>query len=111
MTHRAGRCAVAALASIDMTTCDRSGKTRPKSGGMAPMRIFSSRMFRCVLLGTALAVSSVLGALRPAGAVEVGEAAPDFKLASTTGGDISLSDFRGKKWVLLEFYGADFTPT
>lgn len=43
--------------------------------------------------------------------MEVGEPAPDFSLASTTGGDISLSDFRGKKFVLLEFYGADFAPT
>jgi len=25
--------------------------------------------------------------------------------------DIALSDFRGKKWVLIEFYGADFAPT
>jgi peroxiredoxin len=32
-------------------------------------------------------------------------------LASTMGGDVSLEDFRGKKWVLLEFYGADFAPT
>ncbi len=36
---------------------------------------------------------------------------PTSRLPSTTGGDISLSDFRGKKWVLLEFYGADFAPT
>ena len=43
--------------------------------------------------------------------VEVGEPAPGFKLPATTGGDISLSDFRGKKFVLLEFYGADFAPT
>jgi hypothetical protein len=48
---------------------------------------------------------------RPARAVEVGEPAPDFTLASTAGGDISLRDFRGKRWVLLEFYGADFVPT
>ncbi len=75
------------------------------------MRIFSSRMFSCVLFGTALAVSSVLDASGPTGAVEVGEPAPAFSLASTTGADISLNDFRGKKWVLLEFYGADFTPT
>jgi peroxiredoxin len=47
----------------------------------------------------------------PARAVEVGEPAPAFSLAATTGGDISLNDFRGKKWVLLEFYGADFVPT
>ena len=62
-------------------------------------------------MGTALAVSSVLDASGPAGAVEVGEQAPAFTLASTTGGDISLSDFRGKKFVLLEFYGVDFAPT
>lgn len=75
------------------------------------MRVLSRRMLSWVLLATALGVSSVLGASRPAGAVEVGEPAPAFTLPSTTGGDISLSDFRGKKWVLLEFYGADFSPT
>lgn len=44
-------------------------------------------------------------------AVEVGQQAPDFKLPGTMGADVSLSDFRGKKWVLLEFYGNDFVPT
>jgi hypothetical protein len=43
-------------------------------------------------------------------ALEVGEPAPDFTLPSTMGGEISLSQFRGKKLVLLEFYGADFSP-
>jgi len=43
-------------------------------------------------------------------AVEVGAPAPDFNLPATTGVNISLSEFRGKKWVLLEFYGADFAP-
>jgi hypothetical protein len=47
----------------------------------------------------------------PAAAVEVGERAPDFKLQSTTGSDIGLSDFNAKKWVFLEFYGLDFQPT
>jgi hypothetical protein len=46
-----------------------------------------------------------------ASAVEVGAPAPDFKLPSTTGADIALSDFKGKQWVFLEFYGADFAPT
>jgi hypothetical protein len=68
-------------------------------------------MLGSALLAAALAVSSVLGASRPVGAVEEGEPAPGFTLASTMGGDVSLSDFRGKKWVLLEFYGADFAPT
>ena len=44
-------------------------------------------------------------------AVEVGAPAPEFKLPSTTGADIALSGFKGKKWVFLEFYGADFAPT
>ena len=57
-----------------------------------------------VVLATALTVSA-------AGAVEVGAPAPDFKLPSTTGADIALSDFKGKKWVFLEFYGVDFAPT
>jgi peroxiredoxin len=63
------------------------------------------------MVAVALAASSLSVGPRPTGAVEAGEPAPDFTLASTTGGDISLSDFRGKKWVLLEFYGADFAPT
>ena len=56
-----------------------------------------------------LAVISVT--VSPARAIEVGEPAPDFRLPSTVGKDISLSDYRGKNWVLLEFYGADFSPT
>jgi peroxiredoxin len=44
-------------------------------------------------------------------AVQVGERAPDFKLAATTGGQIRLSDFLGKQLVLLEFYHADWGPT
>jgi peroxiredoxin len=44
-------------------------------------------------------------------AVQVGEQAPDFKLPATTGGQIRLSDFRGKQLVLLEFYHADWGPT
>jgi hypothetical protein len=64
-----------------------------------------------VLLGAALAVSSVVMGAVPVRAVEVGQRAPDFTLASTSGVDISLSDFRGKRFVLLEFYGTDFAPT
>lgn len=56
-------------------------------------------------------VLAILAGTSPATAVEVGEPAPDFKLASTRGIDIALADFRGKKWVFLEFYGGDFHPT
>jgi cytochrome oxidase Cu insertion factor (SCO1/SenC/PrrC family) len=71
---------------------------------------FGRRTFGVVLLGTALGMSSAVIGPGPAKAVEVGEPAPAFTLPSTDGRDISLSDFRGKKWVLLEFYGADFAP-
>ena len=43
--------------------------------------------------------------------VEVGERAPDFTLPSTMGEQISLSQFRGKQHVLLEFYVRDHGPT
>lgn len=46
-----------------------------------------------------------------ASALEVGDKAPDFTLPATTGVDISLGDFKGRKFVLLEFYGAAFVPT
>jgi hypothetical protein len=52
----------------------------------------------------------ILTAVPGALAVEIGVPAPNFKLPSTTGADISLSDFKGKKVVLLEFYGLDFAP-
>jgi peroxiredoxin len=53
----------------------------------------------------------MLGGPSAAVALEVGEHAPDFSLPSTTGEKISLSQFRGKQPVLLEFYGKDFAPT
>jgi hypothetical protein len=44
-------------------------------------------------------------------AVTVNEPAPDFTLPSTAGEAMSLSQFRGKKRVLLEFYGINFGTT
>ena len=51
------------------------------------------------------------GGLSAATALEVGEQAPDFMLPATTEGNISLSQFLGRKLVLLEFYMGDFIPT
>jgi peroxiredoxin Q/BCP len=53
---------------------------------------------------------SLLGTARVSWALDVGDTAPDFSLPATTGGKISLSQFHGKKLVLLEFYGADYSP-
>ncbi len=75
------------------------------------MIIPRARSFGQVLVSVALAMTSLVVGPSRASAVDVGDPAPNFKLASTTGGDISLSDYRGKKFVLLEFYGADFAPT
>ena len=75
------------------------------------MRFVSKRGVSWGLWAMALVVLSILGLPQPAAAVEVGEPAPDFKLPSTNGVDIALSDFKGKRWVFLEFYAADFSPT
>jgi len=42
---------------------------------------------------------------------QVGDAAPDFVAPSTSGKDVSLSSFRGKRNVLLAFFPLAFTGT
>ena len=42
--------------------------------------------------------------------VKVGDEAPDFDLPSVTGGRVTLSEFRGKKNVVLSFIPAAWTP-
>lgn len=70
-----------------------------------------SRLLRaCAALAVAAASMTALWPGSGA-ALDVGQPAAEFTLPSTTGVDVSLSDFRGKKWVLLEFYAADFAPT
>jgi cytochrome oxidase Cu insertion factor (SCO1/SenC/PrrC family) len=41
--------------------------------------------------------------------LKVGDAAPDFALTDTDGKPVKLSDFRGKKNVVLAFYVLAFT--
>jgi thioredoxin-dependent peroxiredoxin len=40
----------------------------------------------------------------------IGRPAPDFSLPSTTGENVSLKQFKGKKTVILYFYPKDETP-
>jgi peroxiredoxin Q/BCP len=42
--------------------------------------------------------------------IRIGERAPDFTLPAADGRDVSLSEFRGKKVVVLFFYPKDETP-
>ena len=62
------------------------------------------------LLMFGLLFFGLFGTVRVASALDVGDKAPEFSLPATTGGKISLSQFRGKKLVLIEFYGADYSP-
>jgi peroxiredoxin len=48
---------------------------------------------------------------RPSPAVEVGDKAPDFTMHSTIGESVRLSDYQGKKNVMLFFFVAAFTGT
>jgi hypothetical protein len=46
-------------------------------------------------------------------ALKVGDVAPDFEVPAVTGKDkskLKLSDFRGKKNVVIAFYPLDWTP-
>ncbi len=42
--------------------------------------------------------------------IRVGDTAPDFRLPALRGGELALSDFRGKKNVVLFFYPKDDSP-
>jgi alkyl hydroperoxide reductase subunit AhpC len=42
--------------------------------------------------------------------LKVGSKAPDFKLMSHKDAEVSLSDYAGKKTVILAFYPLDFSP-
>ncbi len=46
--------------------------------------------------------------------LKVGDEAPDFDLEAVTGGHthrVKLSDFRGRKNVVIAFHPLDWTPT
>jgi peroxiredoxin len=65
---------------------------------------------RLVTLGIAIAALAFGQATAPPKThLKVGDTAPDFTLPSTTGKPVTLSEFRGKKIVVLAFYPAAFT--
>jgi peroxiredoxin len=67
--------------------------------------------FKNMCLVSVLYIVFALAMIPTVSAVEVGDKAPDFELASTQGGKLKLSSFQGKKNVVIEFYVLDFTPT
>ena len=58
------------------------------------------------MLATAVALTSAGTA---AADLAVGDAAPDFTLPSTDGGQVTLSSFAGQKNVVLAFFPKAFT--
>jgi peroxiredoxin Q/BCP len=85
------------------------------------IRKFLSSMLLLALSVTACAQQQTQPAAPPAKAqatappaapkthLKVGDPAPDFTLSNTKGEKVKLSDFRGKKNVVLAFYVLAFT--
>ena len=67
-----------------------------------------SQRLRNLCFGMLLGLSLAGGA---AHAIDVGQKAPEFALPSSTGKEIKLADFAGKKPVVLFFYIGAFTNT
>ena len=67
---------------------------------------------RVLSIGLLLALGVMINAQKPVApktTLRVGDAAPDFTLPSTAGEKVKLSDFKGKKNVVLAFYVLAFT--
>ena len=64
-----------------------------------------------MLFAGAIAAAALMGQgmQPPKTHLKVGDMAPDFTLNATTGGKVTLSDFRGKNVVVLAFFPAAFT--
>jgi peroxiredoxin len=61
----------------------------------------------CAVVASGLATQA--GAQPGKTHLKVGDMAPDFTLQATTGQKVTLSEFRGKKPVVLAFFPAAFT--
>ncbi len=70
-------------------------------------------MKKGVFVAAGLGIVVVLGWVltsRGAAPLKIGDRAPDFALPDQSGSTVKLSDFRGKKTVVLAFYIKAFTP-
>jgi len=66
------------------------------------------RTLTLAVLSTAL-TATLMAQAPPKTHLKVGDMAPDFELQSTQGKKVKLSDFRGKKNVVVAFFPAAFT--
>ncbi len=63
-------------------------------------------LLACASLATALQAQNTAP---PKTHLKIGDDAPDFSLPDTAGKQVKLSDFKGKKGVVLAFFPAAFT--
>jgi len=68
-------------------------------------------MHRTAIVGLVVTMG-LLGGSAPAGTggPGPGDRAPAFALPASTGGTVGLTDFAGRRHVILAFYIQDFTP-
>ncbi len=69
-------------------------------------KIITSLLFVCALCAFAFAQGTPKA---PTTHLKVGDNAPNFELNDTTGKPVKLSEFKGKKNVVLAFYVLAFT--
>jgi cytochrome oxidase Cu insertion factor (SCO1/SenC/PrrC family) len=67
-------------------------------------------MIKHLFMIVALGVPGMLFPLYSKAELRVGDRAPDFVLPDQNGKTVSLSDFKGKKTVVLSFYIKASTP-
>ncbi len=75
-------------------------------------RAWISMLFIFVCVASVLGQQTTTTTQQPAPPkthLQVGQAAPEFTLTDTAGKEVKLSDFKGKKNVVLAFYVLAFT--
>ena len=85
--------------SLFSLACQKSAQSETTSNAVAPTNI------SIITNNNAVPQPPVA----PQTSLKVGDQAPDFTLTDTTGQPVKLSDFRGKKNVVLAFYVLAFT--
>ena len=69
-----------------------------------------SKLFLCLMITFAVAAFAPAQTPQaPQTKLKIGDTAPDFTLSDTEGNKVKLSDYRGKKNVVLAFYVLAFT--
>ncbi|MBZ5618505.1 MAG: redoxin domain-containing protein [Acidobacteriia bacterium] len=68
------------------------------------------RKLSFILAGALVSINLFAQGIQPPKTpLKVGDMAPDFTLTATTGGKVTLAEFRGKFNVVLAFFPAAFT--